>query len=402
MKARAAVSRGSNLSQSTALILSFLHFIVHTPKKSQSFAIWVTRSCFAAEAFTVTVLMMNPKRLQNDGPKGEIQGVDSPRPRPEDGWISSDQLAFDCHDLYEGEVEAYLAFQFGDIAYRPPSLALASAASVVRYLRQLAVQGVPREIVEKGTDAISKWGLGTRTKEEMDFRNGIDHLALAIWHSTIQFADIKPASAGSTRKFLRDYACFLPERYRDVVHSLDGFRLPPGAANPFQPPRLVSRQRSVQGTNRPRQMSDLSERIAVADYALKEIRTKKRLLKIAESMNALKVPRAKTGGWDPDAIRDRVKKYRRGRFQSEIEGLTRASIHGFRFSRLYQRKAELEKAIVSRGLLDQLSRIYGWSLDGSASWRISLLESILLKPRYTLAGFIAAIEAGKPFEADED
>lgn len=339
-------------------------------------------------------LRMRPNPLNNQGANNKMHGVNSPLPSPEDGWVSSGQLRLGHQRLFESEVDDYLTFQFSGIAYRPPVLTLRKAASVVRYLRQLAAQGVPHEIEKRAPDAIAEWGRSKRTQQEIDSRNRIDQIALAIWHSTIQFAAIKPASVRSTRKFLRDYSTYLPEQYKAVADGLEGMVLPTGAVNPFQPPRLVSRRMSVQGASKPRQMDDLSERLAVTDHALKSIQTKKRHLKIAESLNALKVFRTGTEEWDPDEIKDRVNKYKRKNGQPEIEGQMNASIHEFRFNRFFDRKTELKKAILSRGLLDQMNRVYGWSLVGSARWDDDRFQTILLKPDYTLAGFIAALEVG--------
>jgi hypothetical protein len=67
--------------------------------------------------------------------------------------------------------------------------------------------------------------------------------------------------------------------------------------------------------------------------------------------------------------------------------------------RALQPTAELKHAVISRGLVGQMNKAYGWNLPSNGSWdveRVSdIMYDIVLKPGYTLDKFIAAIEAGR-------
>jgi hypothetical protein len=74
---------------------------------------------------------------------------------PEDGWIRVDQFnRQQPQKLNEDEIDDYLNWQFRDLAKKPKPMTLKETASVVRFLRWLSHQGVPREILRRGAGAV--------------------------------------------------------------------------------------------------------------------------------------------------------------------------------------------------------------------------------------------------------
>src|SRR5260370_35496525 len=82
-------------------------------------------------------------------------------------------------NLGETEIGPFQRFLFGNIAKRPANLTLPATAKVARYLERLALQGIPKRLISKGT-----WKYhptAERRRKEQEFRNHFEPVAKEIW-----------------------------------------------------------------------------------------------------------------------------------------------------------------------------------------------------------------------------
>ena len=136
-----------------------------------------------------------------------------PSPREElRPCFSSEELAIPPQrPLDRSESERFLGFLFWDVAEVPQvPLGLNNTAAAVRYLLRLARRGVPKDLMKSGNNAIDQYWLdcdqegGRPCVKHRQIRERTKRLAEAIWRDLLQQAEIKPATADQTRRFLRD------------------------------------------------------------------------------------------------------------------------------------------------------------------------------------------------------
>ena len=193
--------------------------------------------------------------------------------------------------LDQSEVDDFLRFLFKDVAGRPEPLLLRETAAVVRYLRLLALKGLPRTVVAKGPKAVEQYEETPAYRKNSDARRVLEQMASAIWGNLSQFGQIEPCSPGKAIRFLRRHAgtylagkpLRLP-RVLKLVQELEVTPKKPGEPKPFAPPLIVSRSRSAHGTGNSRLQDDLSERIYVALHALKRSSVKSPQNRIADAL----------------------------------------------------------------------------------------------------------------------
>jgi hypothetical protein len=248
--------------------------------------------------------------------------------------------------LAEADVDSFLLDLFGAIAERPSCIPLDEALSVVLYLESIAQKGTPKTILDGGSAALKQWQLTARTREEITARDRIKRLAEVVWKEVLRNTDGKPTGHGPTWKFLNDYKCYWSRDWHAAKNDIEKLRLPPGTQEPFPKPNLIGPRSKrtgnlapdEDGVSRRRLTDDISERIAIADWALKGLGVKRRHDKIAEVLNKT-APKPELELWDREGIRDRARKYREVHPPTQVEGMTVAAIHGFYFARMVSRNA---------------------------------------------------------------
>lgn len=216
-------------------------------------------------------------------------------------------------DLAAGEVNSFLTWQFGDIARRPEALTLRETAAVVSYLRRLRIQGIPKEVVHRGLDAIKAYyRRPERSAVEMRARHNAERVERLLWAELLQFGNLPVSSKTTAKTFLRRRASDLSGPWLgEALKFLEEYDLPPDANEQSGAQRLVGRQISIQGDINPYLQDDLSERIAAADYALKRAGIRARRRSIARALNDSMLTPLKDDTWGADEVRDRVRAYER-------------------------------------------------------------------------------------------
>ena len=63
------------------------------------------------------------------------------------------------------EVDGFLEFIFSEVARKPKELVLKEVSAVVRYLRRLVVQGLPKSVLAGGQEAIRKYASRHKSAE---------------------------------------------------------------------------------------------------------------------------------------------------------------------------------------------------------------------------------------------
>jgi hypothetical protein len=231
--------------------------------------------------------------------------------------------------LSESEIPHFLEWLFSDSASKPKALTLRETAAVVRYLRRLSTQGIPKSILKAGPEAIAKYRQQDELKER-ESRLAVDLIAKIVWGDLLQFGRIQAASNKEAQQFFKARVGFWKHPKLDqALKFLEQFDLPADAQDPFQPPALVGGRHAVYGSSNSYLQDDLSERIATADYTLKQAGVKSRRQCIADALG--KSPAAKEGGWLDEEIADRAKAYRRSKSARPGFWLARRWISSFRF-----------------------------------------------------------------------
>src|SRR5712692_1505786 len=191
-------------------------------------------------------------------------------------WFSGAELALPPQPaLNRSEVGRFLGFIFWEVAAVPQApLALKNTAAVVRYLLWLARRGVPKNLIKAGRNAIDQYWreadveAGRPCVKHRRIREGTARLAEAIWGDLLQQAEITPATADQTRKFLSECHLYLlgyPEL--ETAHEMiEEFEIPNDLDDPFKPPTLISRHSRKTGGKPYR--DDLLERIYAAHHVL--------------------------------------------------------------------------------------------------------------------------------------
>jgi len=265
---------------------------------------------------------------------------------PAHGWIRGDQLAaISRQHLEASEVDPFLAFLFGDIAERPGRLTLREAARVVRYLRLLALFGVPNEVGNGGQDEIAKY-LVSQSDEERRSRLIAEKAAEIIWGAVWNFGSIAQSGKAGALQFLRTHSkAYLSIYGEPVLKFVEDFALPPGMEDSFRPPNLHSRSMSVQGVGNPYLQNDLSERIYAAHHALSRENVEKSRARIAAALEVANVApnRRKDPNveWGDEDVNSRIKQYDTKLRKKLREGLEpRGEMTTQRFDGLLQNSRE--------------------------------------------------------------
>jgi len=240
--------------------------------------------------------------------------------------LSAARFVIPRQHLHESEVEAFLECLFGDIAKRQEELTVRKAASVVRYLRLLELQGVPNEVAHRSSREIGEYYLA-QSKEERCRGQIAGEVAVAriIWGEVGQRARVKHSGKAKALGFLRKYATYFPYYSEAVIEFVEAFELPPGTQDPFSySPGFRSKTRTGGGNRRAK--NDLSERIYAAYHALRREnieRLRQRIAGVLERLNFKPSSRrsSRQSGWCDENVNDRLKQFERRR-QREIKRQT--------------------------------------------------------------------------------
>ena len=179
-----------------------------------------------------------------------------------DGWILSEQLAFKPQELKPDEIEPFLEGLFADIGRRPAKIRLLRTASVVRFLRRLAVDGVPSDVRDAGSAAVTKhWD--KESLESRQTRTRLDEMALAIWNKLLQYGEISSSDPETALTFLKDHQrTYLADFDVDeAIKLIATLRLPEDSEDSSPPPHLISQRTTSVGEGNPYVSTDLTEKI---------------------------------------------------------------------------------------------------------------------------------------------
>jgi hypothetical protein len=235
-------------------------------------------------------------------------------PDPNEGWISMDRLMLPRQALEISEIDEFLRYIFGDIARRPDPLRLRETAEVVRFIKRLTSQGVPRAVANEGADVATKYR--SMSPEQSRARWYADQIAEIIWNTLLQSGEFPTAAKSEALNFLSKHRqTYLANPYFDeALAFVEAFELPAHAPPMNEPPAFRSRSRTVRTyASNARLKSDLSERIYIADEALKRagLKTKRRPVIGRALEDAAVEHRSGDTTWTSEEVNERVKEYQR-------------------------------------------------------------------------------------------
>ena len=230
-----------------------------------------------------------------------------------DGWILSEQLASKPQELKPDEIEPFLEGLFADIGRRAAKIRLLRTASVVRFLRRLAVDGVPSDVLDAGSAAVTKhWG--KESLESRQTRTRLDEMALAIWNKLLQYGEISSSDPETALTFLKDHqrTYLVDFDVDEAIKLIATLRLPEDSEDPSPPPHLISQRTTSVGEGNPYVSTDLTEKIYIAYQVLKRHQIKSAQERLAKTLARLKVEHERgDSAWDYVQINDKVKQYNR-------------------------------------------------------------------------------------------
>jgi hypothetical protein len=237
-------------------------------------------------------------------------------PQTAKGWIDSSQFDASLQSLGASEVDGFLDFLFQDIARRPVQLPRGKTATVVRYLRLLALKGIPRRVLGRGGEALSKYYESADYERDRHIRPDAERLAKVLWGCLSDWGQIEPCTREEALRFLRQYS----QTYmagnpllRPVLKLVEDFEVPPLQLNepePFRTPNFMSRSLAASGAGNPRLQVDLSERICAGFHCLKRLGVKKARSHLAQALNRAKVGRRTSDTeWADESVNERVKEF---------------------------------------------------------------------------------------------
>lgn len=223
--------------------------------------------------------------------------------------------------LEEKEIEPFLEETLGGLGRRPPEIRLKEGARVARFLRRLALEGVPKQQPDTPLS-----GNQQRDQEQVSEHHQLrlHELGETIWNILLQNAPIEPAKPTAAIRFLKRYeSTFLTHhRVPEALNTIQALGLPAESKDTFSPPNLVAPTITSTGEGNPRLSDDLSERIYVTYFALR--RQKKRGVgkEIANVLERLQIGRirSKEGVWTYEVVQDRIKQYKRRKSRELSEG----------------------------------------------------------------------------------
>ena len=242
--------------------------------------------------------------------------------------------------LAASEVDAFLTWLFDDVVKKPAPLALRETAQVVRYLLRLVGQGIPKNVIDSGKEAVLRYQLkGRGDQEDVRMRNAVEHIGKVIWGDLLQFGSINSSSNSVARRFFsRHKHSWKDRRVPLALKFLDEYDLPPKAEDSFKPLGLQGGHLSHQGEAFLHLRDDLSERITTADVVLKSVNFKRRRARIVRVLSRAKIPmptrtRSATR-WTTEAVKDRIKAYHRQKHAIPVDALVNKWLSLFRLEQL--------------------------------------------------------------------
>jgi hypothetical protein len=209
---------------------------------------------------------------------------------------------------------------------------------------------VPSNVLKRGKDALNNYHLANRTEEDRRARRYLKETTDIVWRTALQYGAFEPSTRDEALRFLQRHSeTYFTHPYLErALAFIKTHEIPPGTANPFRRPALMSRHLSAQGPDSPRVQDDLLERTFGAYYALPKAGMRNRSAKIAVALTAARVGQR---SWDWSDVNERVKSFDRsqrsrllklgvqkGMLKAEIERIRRQQadhwISTFKFARM--------------------------------------------------------------------
>jgi hypothetical protein len=235
-------------------------------------------------------------------------------PKSPGGFTGAQQSASAPLALELSEVDDFLSFLFSNPAIRPDNLQLQEGAAVARYLKLLALHGVPLAVLEGGQEAIDEYHrIGQRREEgakALDVGPQLVKAADAIWWHLQAYGEFEPSSKGAALGFIKRHLGTYFGKLKPVLSILENYGIPQGVRCATGPPSFMSPNLNVAGPGNPHLRDDLSERIFAAYHALPLAGMKRRSPKIAAALNSAHA--AGRDNWIWSDVYERIKGYKRG------------------------------------------------------------------------------------------
>ena len=235
-------------------------------------------------------------------------------PKSPGGFKDAQQSASAPLTLELSEVDDFLSFLFSNPAIRPENLQLQEGAAVARYLKLLAIHGVPLAILERGQEAIDEYHrIGQRREEgakELHVRQQLVKAADAIWWNLQAYGEFDPSSKEAALGFIKRHLGTYFGKLKSVLSILEDYGIPQGMRRTMGHPSFMGSILNVAGPGNPYLRDDLSERVFAAYHALPIAGMKHRSPKIAAALNSARA--AGRDDWDWNDVNERVKGYKRG------------------------------------------------------------------------------------------
>jgi hypothetical protein len=201
---------------------------------------------------------------------------------------------------------------------------LRETASAVRYLRWLGLHGIPKEIIQRGPDAIKEYWHSTKSPEAIRARQNVEQMVQIVWRGLLETGQFAPANKKAAQAFFRRHSSTWDHPgMASALEFLENFEIPPGATSPFRKYSFMTKTSAASGDGNPYLENDLSERIAAADGALRRVAIKQHYELIATALRESPLTQAlhKDVGWSPVEVRERVKGYKKQKRARPIEKL---------------------------------------------------------------------------------
>jgi hypothetical protein len=221
--------------------------------------------------------------------------------------------------LARDQVEPFLHFLFGSVAVRPASVELRETAAAVRYLRFLALYGVPNAVAGQGKAAIARYWNESRDHHQRS-RRRLELIAKALWGLLLNSGRIERCTRVEAKNLLAKHSetYLAPFPYLDdVIAAVDELALPPDDEMQALRPTLVSSNLTSYVPINSQQPDDLSERIYAGFHALRDAGIRSAAVRISEALRArgrLRLRQDESGSreWSPNAVRERMRSYEKG------------------------------------------------------------------------------------------
>jgi hypothetical protein len=266
-----------------------------------------------------------------------------------DGF-SPEQWATLRQPLRRDEFDIFLEHVFANLARRPEPLRLREVAAVVRRISQIVDQGVPRDVLAAGADAITKFHVAGRPQKDWQLSRNAQRIGEILLGKLMSFGEFADCSTKEALHFVQRNATHLASPYLEpAVEFLERYDLPPDPPNPFRAPCMLSPSQSgLIGRPNPWLTDDLSQRICGANHALKQAGLHKRFPLIASALNKAKLAKRSGEQWEGGDVSQRVKEYEAAQKRNELDitkvrtDLANWCVSSFRFAQLVN---ELNHAI---------------------------------------------------------